>query len=228
MKKVKNGPLHPGTPRDRHLTDNLSTGSLIRPWISIQHVIMCHTMCANFVWLSIYVVLSDGDEYSTRTGRTDDGSDESIISPRSAGKAVLKGIGRFNTIDTLSVQVALKSDSDVQSFKFSKSWAPPRTVLQLSAGSLALFNDTYLVADNYLAEEDLLIELLVLRHLGVDTRTFLENKQSTLDGSACSNVQYTTLSTSGTRVSRILIARLKEVQTSGMSLHKSQIPATVN
>lgn len=45
-----------------------------------------------------------------------------------------------------------------------------------------------LVADDCLAAEYLLIGLPVLKHLGIDTKTLLEQKRNLLDGIYCSSV----------------------------------------
>lgn len=153
---------------------------------------------------SMTIRIEDGDESLKTVGPTDDGSDESIVSLRLAEKAVLEGIGRKTKIQSLSLQVALKEDDDAQSFTFSRAWTPPRIVLRLSTGPLALTNVKFLVADADLAAEDILIGLPVLRHLGVDTRTMLERDRKRLDGSDCSVVSPPA---KGGSVSRLMIAR---------------------
>lgn len=52
--------------------------------------------------------------------------------------------------------------------------------MNLSAGSLALINITYLVVDDDLAIEDLLIGLPVIQHLGIENKTPLEELQDVL------------------------------------------------
>lgn len=157
---------------------------------------------------SFQVNVMDGTESMTANGRTDDGSDESIVSSRFAEKAVLNGIGKMTKIDKVSLQVALKEDETAQSFTFSRRWTPPRTVLRLVAGPLALVNVTFLVADADLAVEDLLIGLPVLQHLGVDTKSLLENKRDVLNGTDCSTVKP---HITGGHVSRLMIARLNRM-----------------
>ena len=61
-----------------------------------------------------------------------------------------------------------------------------RTALQLSSGKFALVNIAFLVAENGLTDEDLLIGLAVLEHLKVDRRTMLERNCRDLDGMDCS------------------------------------------
>lgn len=154
------------------------------------------------------ITVSDGQTPLKATGRCDDGSDDSIVSPSLAECAANRGIGKINAITPVRLQVALKSETEAQTFSFSRSWTAPRTVLHLASGQLALANVTFLVADGDLACEDLLINLPVLRHLQVDTRTLLENNRSVLDGADCSHVGNRTLLNSGGKVSRMMIARL--------------------
>lgn len=58
---------------------------------------------------------------------------------------------------------------------------PPVTIK--TAGSLALLNVEYLVADADFAAEDLFLGLPVLQNLVVDTKTLLEERGGLLDGS---------------------------------------------
>lgn len=121
------------------------------------------------------------------TGRCDDGSDESIVAPSVAEKAVLKGVGYMETIDKVCLEVALKKEESKPAlYTFSRAWTVPSTILHLFAGQLALKNIRYLVADDALTCKDLLIGLPVLRHLRIDTRTLLENNIANLDGTNCS------------------------------------------
>lgn len=62
----------------------------------------------------------------------------------------------------------------------------PSTVLYLSVCKLALKNIKFLVADDRVESEDHLIDLPVLRHLRVDTKTLLEEKIDALNGTDCS------------------------------------------
>lgn len=83
--------------------------------------------------------------------------------------------------------------------------------MQLSSGQLALANVTFLVADDELACEDLIIGLPVLRHLQVDTRTLLENNRAVLDGADCSDVWNPTRFQRGGTISGMMIARLNRL-----------------
>ena len=161
---------------------------------------------------SCTITLSDGRATLDAQGRCDDGSDDSIVSPTLAERAALKGIGKIRAIEPVRLQVALKSGSEAASFSFSRTWTSPRTVLHLSSGQLALANVTYLVADDDLACEDILIGLPVLRHLQVDTRTLLETNRSALDGIDCSDVGNPSLDERSGRVSRLMICRLNRVR----------------
>ena len=161
---------------------------------------------------SCKVTVSDGAVSLSTIGRCDDGSDDSLVSRKVAEAAVLQGIGRMKAIEPVTLSVALKAGETAQRFSFSRSWTPPRTVLHLSSGQLALVNVTYLVADGELTCEDLLIGLPVLQHLHVDTRTLLENNRAELDGSDCSNIGHRTMENRHGTVSRMMIARLNRTR----------------
>lgn len=86
----------------------------------------------------------------------------------------------------------------------------PSTVLHLHSGRLAFKNIRFLIADDAVSCEDLLIGRPVLRHLRVDTRTLLEDRVRTVDGTDCST-DFVGTSTGG-RVSRLMLARLSRVE----------------
>lgn len=69
----------------------------------------------------------------------------------------------------VKLRFALKKSADVQRLTFPRSETPSHTVLQVSSGPPALTIISYLVADGDLAVEDLLIGLLVLKHLGLES-----------------------------------------------------------
>ena len=81
----------------------------------------------------------------------------------------------------------------------------------LNAGPLALLNLTFLVPDDELADGDMLIGLPVLKHLGIDTKTMLEQNRDVLDGADCSSVRSPSLSGRDGHVSRLMMARLNRV-----------------
>lgn len=117
--------------------------------------------------------------------RSDDGSDKYIVSEKLAEGAVLTGIGRMANIDQVAIQVARKYGDAAQSFTFSRVWTLPRTILKLCPVPLALVNVSFLVVDADITAEDLLVGFPTLRHIGVDTKTFLEEKGDVLDGADC-------------------------------------------
>lgn len=80
-------------------------------------------------------------------GRTDDGSDESIIASKLVQSAVCRGIGEMIPIYPISFQAALKDGKEAKMFFFSRSFTVPRTVLYLAAGPSELVNMTFLVAE---------------------------------------------------------------------------------
>ena len=87
-----------------------------------------------------------------------------------------------------------------------------------------MVNITFLVADDGLTDEDLLIGLPVLEHLKLDTRTMLERNCRDLDGMDCSQVGNPTRTSPGGSVSRLMIARLNGYQ-SHKSIHRVRVPA---
>lgn len=152
------------------------------------------------------IIVSDGPTSHDGTGRCDDGSDESIVSPSLAQAAAIKGIGRMSSIPPVKIQVALKDSDSAATFTFSRTWLVPRVVLKLSSGHMALLNVTFLVADDETACEDLLLGLPVLRHLGIDSRTLLERQWSSLDGTDCAGITH---SSGAGRLGRLIVARMQ-------------------
>lgn len=147
----------------------------------------------------------------TARGRADDGSDETIVSSSFVERAVLNGIVKMMKVEKVVFQVALKDGDATQSFSFSRTWTPPRTILRLAAGPLALVNATFYVADAELSAEYLLPGLPVLQHLGSDTKTLLEQKRVVLDGYDCSDVINDCTSSNNGQVSLLLTARLNRI-----------------
>eukprot|EP00178_Gracilaria_changii_P000257 TRINITY_DN1027_c0_g1_i1.p2 TRINITY_DN1027_c0_g1~~TRINITY_DN1027_c0_g1_i1.p2 ORF type:complete len:1106 (+),score=114.18 TRINITY_DN1027_c0_g1_i1:5972-9289(+) len=158
------------------------------------------------------ITVSDGMTSIPTSGRCDDGSDDSIVSPKLAEAAALKGVGKITAIDKVSLPVALKKDGkqDAERFTFSRTWTVPRTILHLASGTLALMNISFLISDDDLACEHLLIGEPVLHHLRVDTHTLLDNNRFALNGSDCSTVGNPTSTKASGYVSRLMIARLND------------------
>lgn len=158
--------------------------------------------------LSPSIKFTSSNEISPMTacGRTDDGNNESIVSPKLAEKAVLNGIEKMTKFDKVCLQVALKNGSSAETF-FSPTWTPPCVVLKLISGPLALVNVTFLVVDADLFAEGLSIGLPVLQHLGVNTKTLLEQRRDALDGSDCSSVSKAISGENGGYVRRLMVAR---------------------
>ena len=121
-------------------------------------------------------------------GRCDDGSDETIASPRVAKTAAISGVGRLKKIKPIQLQVALKQGADAQSFTFSREWHVPRLQLHISTVPLVLRNISFLVDDDDLSEEDLLIGRPILQHLEIDSHTILRQHQARLNHTDCSTV----------------------------------------
>ena len=157
---------------------------------------------------SCAVTVFEGEKFLGAIGCAEDGSEKTIISPTLTKKTVLNGIGKIKAILPINLCVALKKGDIPQDFSFSRSWTVPKTVLHLSSDQLALKHVTFLVLDDDLANEDLLIGLPVLEHVKVDTRTLLEQNRAQFDGSDCSQVGNLTIDSSRGAVSRIMIARM--------------------
>lgn len=155
-------------------------------------------------------------------GRSDDGSDDTIASPRLVEKAVLKGIGRFEAIPPVSIQVALTDAGPAQTFNLSRKWTVPRLVLELSSGRMALRNVAFLVADDDLAFEDVLIGLPILQHLQIDSRTLLERNRAVLDGTDCANVGNETKNNSNGVLRRLMVSRMQHVDKETHSDRRNQ------
>lgn len=74
------------------------------------------------------------------SGRCDDGRDDSIASSAVTHQTALKGIGRLESIEPITIQVALRSTGNAEAFQFSRFWTVARLVMELSSGRLALTN----------------------------------------------------------------------------------------
>lgn len=72
---------------------------------------------------------------------------------------------------------------------------------------------SFLVADDELVNEDVLIGLPALKQSQMDTRTLLENSQAVLDGSDCSHVGNPTIVQGGNALSRLMMARCSHINT---------------
>lgn len=142
----------------------------------------------------------------TARERSDNGSDQWIVSPKLADAAVFNGNGKFKKIPLILLQLALKDSEEKKSFTLSRIWTPLHATLFLTAGPLLLANVSYLVTNAELAVEDLLLGLPVLQHLRVDTKLLSEERRDLLDGTDCSHIESS--STRGGQVSRRMIARL--------------------
>lgn len=125
-----------------------------------------------------------------------------------AESAALDGIVKMTKIDHFALQVSLNDRENAQKVSFSHTWTPLRTVLPLAAGPLALVNVIFLVADADLAVENSLIRLPVSQHLGVDTKTLLEDRCDLLDGTERSSINVANTSKNGDKVNGLMIARL--------------------
>lgn len=66
------------------------------------------------------VTFMDASESIKGNGRTDNGSDQSIVSSTFPERAVLIGIDKITRNDTMTLQAALKDSENAHSFMFSR------------------------------------------------------------------------------------------------------------
>ena len=156
-------------------------------------------------------------------GQCDDGSDDSLVSSKIANAVVIKSIRFIKSIKKVELSVALKKGDTAHVFSFSRVWHVPRTILQLSSGNLAVLNVSYLVADDELVDEGLLIGRSVLEHLKVDTKRSLEENRESLDGTDFASVGYRTIPKNGGYVSRIMALRDNQLRNSESAGIRSSI-----
>lgn len=134
----------------------------------------------------------------------DDGSDDSIVSPRAAAKAVLEDRGRMQAINLVMVQVAL-CQGQTPHKTTSRSWTSPRRVLKLASGKLAILNVSILFADDNLSCENMLVGYPALLHSRIYDETLPESIGLALNGIDCQSVDNQTVNTG--RNDRVMISR---------------------
>lgn len=123
------------------------------------------------------------------TGWADDGSDETTALSKFSTNCVLSGIGKYSKIEPCKIHVALKENNEARTFKFSKTLTMPRFVLFLTVAPLAFCNVTFLVPEDELAAEDVLLGLHLLKTLRIVIKKMLEEYHENLDGADCSDFQ---------------------------------------
>lgn len=77
--------------------------------------------------------------------------------------------------------MALKYEPEAQRFTFLSEWAVFRLVLHLSVRPFGLLNVIFLVFNVKLAENDLLINQPVLKHLVINSKIMLQSKRVQLN-----------------------------------------------
>lgn len=75
--------------------------------------------------VKLYCTTIDVAESMTAIERTDDGSNESIYSPKSADRSVLNGIGKMRKVDKVTLHVALKNTTKSSVFHGLPHVDPP-------------------------------------------------------------------------------------------------------
>lgn len=83
--------------------------------------------------------------------------------------------------------------------------------IRLYAEPLALLKVGFVVANADLSVEDLQIELSFLRHLGVDTKTLLQDLHDLFDGTDCTFSLWEVGSCKRRRVGRLILFRLNRL-----------------
>lgn len=127
---------------------------------------------------------------------------------------MLRGIGRFEAIAPVWIQVTLTSTDKRKTFSFSRLWKVTRLVLELSAGRFVLNIISFLAADADMPCEDFTIGHPVLNHLGIYSRTLLERNHAVLDRTCSSSVENTSVSKECGSLCRLMTTRLQYVNES--------------
>lgn len=65
---------------------------------------------------------------------------------------------------------------------------------------------SFLVLDDTLVTEDIIIGLPVLQHLGIDSRTLFERNSDALDGTSCSTVAHRSVLKSCGTFGRLMVS----------------------
>lgn len=136
------------------------------------------------------ITISDQRTSIDGTGHCNNGSEDSLVSRCLAEAAVVKKIRRNKAIVPVTVKVALAADRKPQPFKFSPKWKVPRLTFYLATELLALLNIYFLVSENDSVCEGFLVRQPVLRHLGIDSRTLLEQQRERLHEVSLENSDY--------------------------------------
>ena len=159
---------------------------------------------------SITAAVSQEKSERKTLARCDDGSDDSLVCPTLAEPAALSGIGRIRAIEPVKLKVALHRRDEKVEFSFSRQWIVPNTILQLRTGSMGIQNMSFLISDDRLTGEPLIIGRPALQHMRVDTKTLLEERYSELNGIDCSSIGNPTMSSKAGYVSRLMISRVQD------------------
>lgn len=128
------------------------------------------------------VTLQDGLSSIDVTGLCADGSDDIIASPTTAEAAVIDVIGRMRKIEPVKLQAKLCKGATAESFQFSRVWKFPRTIFHLSSGQLYILEVSFLVADDELIFESVIIGRPVLENVKIDTVSLLDQNREHLYG----------------------------------------------
>lgn len=67
------------------------------------------------------MTVTDGAEFMSATRHSENDSDESTVSLKLSECADLNGIGKMTKLDKVTLQVALKNNTEAQGFTFSRT-----------------------------------------------------------------------------------------------------------
>lgn len=155
---------------------------------------------------SISITILDGRASFKCTGHTDDGGDDTLLSPRLQNPRFTKGNREADRHQPMRLQVALCKGESAAWRTISRTWKAPRTVLPLATGQLPLVTMSNLVNEDDHVCEKMLLGLPVLHHLPVDTNTLLESNCAALIGTYRSFVGIPSIQDPSGRVSSMMTA----------------------
>lgn len=119
------------------------------------------------------------------TGRCDEGSAKSIASPKIVQDVIRRSIQHFEAISPVTIQDAVISKIDSETFTLSWLWKVSRLVLEVTTGYLVLNHTSILDADADQACKNILIGLGSFSYLWIDSCTFPKVNHSLLNETNC-------------------------------------------
>ncbi len=154
------------------------------------------------------IILEDGKSAIKVSCRCDDGSDDSIASCAIAEKILIQGIGRINKVDPLQCKLRKRRIPKPKNSLFIV-FGCSRNSCKIDIRETGFMNISFLVVDDELEAESILIGHPVLQHISIDTKTLLDENRGSHDGTDCSLFGNPTIPKKGGFVSRIIVACLE-------------------